>query len=525
MSRLRTRFDLPWPNLGLVEATGYETQPRGSTVECQNVRAWEPSTGRSRGGQRAGLAKYVNARTADGKVQDIGSVVARAVPADQDEVGARTVVSYAVTNGTVAKFTTSGFTTATNGSGALSSSVPTIFSTSLFGVVYFADGASVKQYTASTNTVAAWSASSGSLPVDSGNEPRLIETWRGRIVQSGVSSDPHNWYMSAVGDARNWNYSPTTPSGTQAVAGNNAEAGKSQDIINAMCPYNDDLLLFFGDHSIWQMTGDPAEGGRLDLISDTIGAPFGRPYCKSPEGVVYFFGNRGGVYQLTPGSQPINVSEKQIPERLNTYNADTTSVRMVWSDIERGFYVFLTPLAGGATTNYFYDVRNQSWWPDKFATADHNPVSVYLFDGDTAADRTVLLGGQDGYIRKFDYTTYGKSDDGVAIDSLIFLGPIQLKNRPKLMLTELKAAMASGSDDVDFTVYSAETAELAEGATSAVTRFTGAWSAGRNKSERRRAVGHDIYVKIRNDDASEGWAFEFLGVEVNSFDGPRARQW
>jgi hypothetical protein len=221
----------------------------------------------------------------------------------------------------------------------------------------------------------------------------------------------------------------------------------------------------------------------------------------------------------------VNISEKQIPERLNTYNADTTSVRMVWSDIERGFYVFLTPLAGGATTNYFYDVRNQSWWPDKFATAAQNPVSVHLFDGDTAADRTVLLGGQDGYVRKFDYTSFGKSDDGVAIDSYVFLGPIQLKNRPKLMLTDLKAAMATGSSDVDFTVYSAETAELAEGATSAVTRFTGAWSAGRNKAERRRAVGHDIYVKIRNDDAGEGWAFEFLGVEVNSFSGPRARQW
>jgi hypothetical protein len=93
------------------------------------------------------------------------------------------------------------------------------------------------------------------------------------------------------------------------------------------------------------------------------------------------------------------------------------------------------------------------------------------------------------------------------------------------MLTDLKAAMATGSSDVDFTVYSAETAELAEGATSAVTRFTGVWSAGRNKAERRRAVGHDIYVKIRNDDAGEGWAFEFLGIEVNSFSGPRARQW
>jgi len=525
MARLRTRFDMPWPNLGLVESTGFETQPRNSTAECQNVRAWEPSTGRSRGGQRAGLSKYVDARTADGKVQDIGQVVARATPANQNEVGARTVYTYAITNGTVARVTSSTFTTATNGSGALSSTVPAIFSAQLFGVVYFADGASTKQWTASTNTVATWSASAGSLPIDSSNEPRLIETWRGRIVCSGISTDPHNWYMSKVGDARDWNYAPATPTAIQAVAGNNADAGKSPDIINAMCPYSDDILLFFGDHTIYQMTGDPAEGGRLDLVSDTIGAPFGRPYCKSPEGIVYFFGSRGGVYQMQPGSPPQNISEKQIPERLNAFNADTTQVRMAWSDIERGFYVFLTPLAGGATTNFYYDVRNQSWWPDKFATAAHNPVSVHTFDGDAAADRTVLLGGQDGYVRKFDYTTPATADDGVAIDSFVYLGPIQLANRPKIMLTDMKAAIATGSSDVDFTVYAAETAQLAEASASAQTVFTGSWSAGRNKSERRRAVGHDIYIKIRNDDNNEAWAYEFLGIELNSFDGPRGRQW
>ena len=93
------------------------------------------------------------------------------------------------------------------------------------------------------------------------------------------------------------------------------------------------------------------------------------------------------------------------------------------------------------------------------------------------------------------------------------------------MLTDLKAAMATGSSDVDFTVYASETAQLAEASASGVTAFSGVWSAGRNKSERRRAMGHDIYIKIRNDDNSEGWAYEFLGIELNSFDGPRGRQW
>ena len=523
MPRLLTRFDMPWPVKGLIESTGFENQPRGSTVDCQNVRAYDPGTGRSRGGQRAGLTKYVNARTASGKVQDIGQVATRSTPSSQSEIGARTVYSYAVTNGTVARFNTSGFTTASGGSSALSSSVPFVFSSDLFGTVYFADGSSVKKYTPSSNAVSTWTASSGSLPADSSNKPRLIETWRGRIVQSGISSDPHNWFMSAVGDATNWNYSPSTPTATQAVAGNNADAGKSTDIINALCPYSDDILLFFGDHSIYQMTGDPAEGGRLDLISDTIGAPFGRPYCKTPEGIVYFFGSTGGVYQMQPGSPPQNIAENAIQERLSSFNANTTAVRMVWSDRERGFYLFLTPLDGSATTNYYYDVRNQSWWPDKFGANTLNPVSVHTFDGDAASDRTVLIGSQDGYVRRFDYDTPSKTDDGTAIDSYVYLGPIQLQNRPKLLLTELKPALGTGSNDVTFSVYAAETAQAAHASSSA--KFTGTISAGRNKSERRRATGHDMFIKLQNNTDSQSWSYEFLGIEVNSFDGPITRQW
>ena len=523
MPRRRTRFHMPWPSGGLVLSTSHEDQPRGTTVDCQNVRVYDPSSGRARGAQRAGLAKYVAARTADGNVQDMGIVVTRDTPADQTEVGARVVISYAVTGGTVAKFTTSGFTTATNGSSALSSSVTALFSTELFGVIYFADGASVKQWTASTNTVATWTAASGSLPTSGSNKPRLIETWRSRIVASGISADAHNWFMSKAGDATDWNYAPTTETSTQAVAGNNTDAGKSPDIINSMCPYNDDVLLFFGDHTIHQMTGDPAEGGRIDLVSSTIGGAWGRCWAKAPDGAVYFYGSRGGVYRMAPGgSPPESLTEGSIEEKFKSINMNTTLVRLVWSDREKGLYVFLTPLGGGATTNYFYDSRSNSWWLDKFATNDQNPISVMIFDGDTSSDRTLLLGGQDGYVRKFDYDTPADDDDGVAIDSYVWLGPIQLTNKPKLMLRQLNAAFDTSSNDVDFAVYAGESSQTAKVATA---EFTGTWVSGRNKAEKRRATGHNLFIRLRNNTDDEKWMYEFLGVEIDSFDGPRARQW
>ena len=187
---------MPWPVNGLVDVVAYENQPRGSSVDLQNVRAFEPATGRARGAQRAGLAKYSSARIADGQVQELGHVVARAVPTGQSSLAHRTIVSYVVTNGTVALLATGAVTTATNGSGALSTTAPVIFSTEMDGVVYFADGANEKKWTASTNTVAAWAESAGTMPVVGSDRPRLIETWRGRIVLSGVKGDEHNWFMS-----------------------------------------------------------------------------------------------------------------------------------------------------------------------------------------------------------------------------------------------------------------------------------------------------------------------------------------
>jgi len=513
---------MPWPVGGLVDVVAYENQPRGSSVDLQNVRAFEPATGRARGAQRAGLAKYSSARIADGQVQEIGHVVARAVPTGQTALTQRTIVPYVITNGTVATFNTSSTTTATNGSGALSTTAPVIFSSQLDGVVYFADGANEKQWTASTNTVAAWAESAGTMPVSSGNRPRLIETWRGRIVLSGVKGDDHNWFMSKMRDANNWDFAPGTATATQAVAGNQQDAGKSPDIINGMIPFSDDVLVFLGDHSVYQMTGDPAESGRIDALSTSVGGAWGRAWCLAPDGSAYFFGSRGGVFRLVPGSKPQNITQGSIEERLVDVNLNTSLVRLAWNDREKGVNLFITDLGGGASTHYFYDTRNNSWWLDKFATNDHNPTAVHVFDGDAVADRSLLVGGQDGYLRKFDYDTPGKSDDSVAIDAYAYLGPIQLQNRPKLMLTEMKGSPATGSSTVAWDLYAAETAEAAKAASS---KASGTFVAGRNRSDRVRVAGHDIFVRLRNNTVNQNLVMEFLGIELDSFDGPRARQW
>ena len=115
--------------------------------------------------------------------------------------------------------------------------------------VWFADGTNWCYYDPTTNAVSTWTANFGALPgvIGSLNTPRLICTWRGRTVLSGLIDDPENWFMSAVGDPTDWDYAgqiltpgsmaSTTP--TQAVAGENAPqgtAGRRRDQVCSRTP-------------------------------------------------------------------------------------------------------------------------------------------------------------------------------------------------------------------------------------------------------------------------------------------------
>src|SRR5262249_26865517 len=144
----------------------------------------------------------------------------------------------------------------TNGTSALSSAATVIRSTVLNSRMYFLDGVNWKYYDANTNSMLAWTATAGALPTDAGgNYPRLICTWRGRLVLSGLKQDPHNFFMSAVSNGHDFDYSPLSVTPTQAVAGNLSSLGLIGDVITSLVPYSDDVLIVGGDHTIWMIQG------------------------------------------------------------------------------------------------------------------------------------------------------------------------------------------------------------------------------------------------------------------------------
>jgi len=338
-----------------------------------------------------------------------------------------------------------------------------------------------------------------------GSKCTLIAVWGGRIVLSGLGTDPNNIFMSAVGDPFDWDYAPNVQTVQQAVSGNvTAGYGKNIDIVTALIPYTDDILLIGGTHSIRKFLGNPAEGGINVSVTDITGIAPGEAWCQSPEGVIYFFGSRGGVYRLEPeGGLPSRITALTIDERLADLDLSASVVGLLWDDRAIAVRVYVTPKDGSVTTHYVWDVRNEAWWPYAYANDSQNPLAIHLLSGESTAERKVLEYGQDGYVRMVDVDT--SSDDAEPIESEVYLGPFS-----QVMLTEIAATMGDKSGQVSWSICSSSSLERA---LEVKPRNIGRFKGGRNPSQWPRAYIEEGYVRL----ASSGpWSMEKITAVVES---------
>lgn len=520
-----------YPYGGIYQLRGFEQQPPGTTRLGVNTRAVDSLTMRRRGGSRPGLGRPINAQPSgsSGLIQDLDVIVWIGGDPVQLSQSGRVVTVLTVQTGNVyvANAGATSWSSTTNNTGNTPPLIATgvVFSAVNNQKTWFADGTNWVYYDPLTNAVNTWTASSGTLPgvVDSLNTPRLICTWRGRTVLAGLIDDPINWFMSAVGDPTDWNYagqilspgSLTSTTPTQAVAGENAPQGMIGDVVTGVFPYTDDLMYFFGDHSIWMMQGDPMLGGNLSLVSNAIGGVWGIPATMDPVGGIYFFSNRTGIFTMIPGSPPQRISQA-IDSFLLGVDTGSNSIRLVWNDRYQGLQVFITPLAApGSTTHLFWEQRTNGWTRDVFANTNMNPLTCCVFDGNDPGDRVVLIGSWDGYVRSIDPTA--TTDDGTAIDSEVWLGPLNTEMLDDMMLLAIQGVLGTSSGDVNYEVYVGQTAEEAFSSTPVLT---GTFAAGRNLTQLVRRSAHAIYVRLTSTNA---WAMEEVRLQVATLGKIRRR--
>lgn len=489
-----------------------------TTARGVNVRGFDGRTNKLRGGSRAGLSKLVATQVAGTTwvVQELTTIVGSGFTPPggqtvQPSQSGRVVSLVAVSQGNVKTMVPGGLTwvAATNATGETPPLNITglMFSSACNQLLFFADGVNSVYYTPSDNTLRTWTATAGTRPVDSeNNRPRLIATWRGRIVESGLPKDPQNWFMTAISNPFNNDYAPESPSQADAVAGSFAPQGLIGNPVTAIIPYSDDILVWGCDSSIHMMKGDPMAGGQITLVTKAVGMAWGQAWCQGPLGEIYFLSNLTGMYRFQPGQEPERISGP-IENLLQTINTGTHGARMLWSDRFQGCHLFVTPLAApAATTHYFFEPRTGAWWQDTFSDTGMDPLCCCVFDGNEPNDRLALIGGFDGYVRIVDPDA--EDDDGEDILSEVLIGPLLTNYYDDVMIQEIQGVLAAGSGTVTWAVLIGRTAEEAIANTAVKL---GTWAELRNLTKSVNRAAHAMYVRLTSSDP---WALETIRIKL-----------
>jgi hypothetical protein len=383
----------------------------------------------------------------------------------------------------------------------------------LYQKLYITNGFEVLVYDPVTDATSKLESKQGGSPTERWS---LIASWRGRLVLGRGLASPHNWIMSAIGDPTNWDLFPPVVNPGQAVSGTISRAGLVPDVVNALIPYNDDLMLFGGDHSIYRLTGDPMSGGQMDLVTDVTGIAFGHAWDKDPQGILYFMSSRGALYAWPPGGRIIELSLGKFEQRLAQIDFSASYVQLVWNDMDRTLHIFTLPFGknlSGLSPRYFrYERDSKAFWEDTYGK---EVSSVAVIDGDQANDRRMLIGCTDNIVRKWD--TDAKSDDGVAIDSYVTFGPFGSQDT-ELRLSMLQAVLADNQNGANVQLFASDTPDVLGDPI-----WAGKLNSGRNPNMFARARGSYFWIRLRNASADERWAFENMTVRVSNAGRRRTR--
>ncbi|KKN77895.1 hypothetical protein LCGC14_0356320 [marine sediment metagenome] len=370
---------------------------------------------------------------------------------------------------------------------------------------------------------------SGSLPATA----YIGCSWRGRAVLSGNPDDPQQWYMSRQADHTDFAYVANDVQSPVAGGEDPNVPGKTGDVVRALIPRGKDYLILGCATSMWVFAGDPADGGTLSELDDTVGIFGANSWTLDEDENLYFWGT-GGVYKISRGLNTVeNLTNISLPGLIGDEAADPTTHRITIAyDRKRfGLVICITKLSDGSNSNYFYSLPEvtRGFYPESYPDECGAYSSFYYAANDTTL-RDLLIGCKDGYIRKFDEADkdddIGASDQ--AISSYVTLGPLKLAKENKEGIIHSIAGYTAGgdtgsteddSDDIGYKVFmgrsSAKAAEKAAANTSpkvSGTLQTPARPRGRTKKQKIRGVYTSI--RLENTTAAETMSFDRLLVKT-----------
>lgn len=342
--------------------------------------------------------------------------------------------------------------------------------------------------------------------------------YRDRLVLAGSPVAPHAWFMSRQGDPTDWDYGFVSTDGGRAVAGQSALAGLISEPLTTLITHRDDYLIFGTANTMWILRGDPAMSGQIQNISQRIGVAGAFAWCRGPGGELIWL-SRDGIYLLTAdaGGVPVQISRDKLPQELIDIDAVNYSVSLEWDTRDIGVHIFITPNNSTARNHWWLDWTNKSFWPVTIPTTC-DPFVTLAYAAQNNFDGSVILGGRDGYIRRFKDEAF--TDDATAITSYVTFGPLKLGGGEfgVGLITEMQAMLAQNSGSVTWGVL---TKPSNEPLFNQAMLVTGTFSrAGLNPRVRPRLRGGSALIKLSNAQ-TKPWSPESLVVVTEPLTTPR----
>lgn len=370
-----------------------------------------------------------------------------------------------------------------------------------------------KIYDPAANTLTLWGQDNGGrIPLGC----RATCLFNDRVMLAGQMDAPHAWYAPRAGDPLDWDYSPADTDAERPIYGDLADAGAIGEPIRALMPHSDIYLHFGCQTSIWAMVGDPADEGMIYNISRVTGVLDVASWCRGPSGELLFWG-RDGLYMLPPGPGGTvqSISRERLPDELLDIDPNQYECLLAYDVRDRGVHLYGTPKQARNRIHWWYDWGTKGFWPVSLQD-DHEPFAILQYVADFAEDSAVLLGGRDGYLRR--YRDVYDHDCGSGVAAHVMFGPMPLsKDFFNGLLREMRCVLGEGSGDVAWQVRAAETPEAA---VTAAVSASGTWSVGAASgldfAEYPRARGGWATIRLSSSDTLRRWTFEMMAVVIRA---------
>ena len=345
----------------------------------------------------------------------------------------------------------------------------------------------------------------------------IAANWQGRLVLCGDTAHPQDVYMSRSGDPTDWDYSQTDAAA--AFTTNLAKTGLVGQPITAFIPFNDDVSMVGCTHSLWSFRGNPSAGGILATISENLGIVGKDAWVTDPANTLYFVGT-SGIYSVRPMyveyKPPELMTGQNYAQYFQKLSFGGAFISLVWDADLHYMYLFAAPTDASVGTHLVWDERNGGLWAQNFPS-NHGPVATAQWFGNaSAADRTILLGGWDGYIRRMNVAA--TNDDGGAISASLTMGPIHPSPGASILAAttiDFGETLPSGSSTwgVSTTTNSGPDAyEVTEGSTRhGATVFCSLER--RQKTFRQRLRGGFFSMTLANSTMDTYFSFESAQLE------------